>query len=167
MHDIAIIGGGPGGYVAAIRAAQLGAKVLLIEKGPLGGTCLNRGCIPTKAMHSTIALYQKIKKDSEFGIEVEGARLNYTQMMAEMERIVERLQRGIEFLLKKNKVDVIRGMGELKAPGEIVVHAPGTPPQTIPAKKIILATGSEPKIFPEFQIDELNVFTSTGILQYH
>lgn len=167
MFDIAILGAGPGGYVAAIRAAQLGAKVVLIEKGPLGGTCLNRGCIPTKAMHSTVALYQKIQKASEFGIEVDSARVNYGKMMEETDRIVGRLRKGIEFLLKKNKIEIVQGTGELKAPDEIIVtHSGSATHQTIRAKKIILATGSEPKVFPQFNIDEMNVFTSTGMLQF-
>ena len=140
--DIGIIGGGPGGYVAAIRAAQLGARVALVERERLGGVCLNRGCIPTKAMTSSIELLMEMEKAEEFGILVGEPGFDFSRMMARKDDVVERLVSGVEKLMKAHKVQVIAGHGELISPRRIRVS--GGSPQEVEAEKIIIATGSVP-----------------------
>lgn len=158
-YDIAIIGAGPGGYTAAIRAAQLGKKVVLIEKGELGGTCLNYGCIPTKCIQYSTKLYSKIKKSSYFGINSENVSLDYSKVIDRKDRIVGQLKKGLQLLFKENGVEVIVGVGKLLNKNTIDVN--GT---KISADNIILATGSTtPQNFP-IKIDEQKVFSSTGIL---
>lgn len=148
-YDIAVIGGGPGGYVAAIRASQLGAKVLLVEKDQLGGVCLNRGCIPTKAIIACVNLYNKMHQANKFGISADNIKIDLAFVIERKNRLVSRLVRGVEYLLKENKVDVIKGEGS---------------PETVDAKKIILATGASPISLPGIQFDHKNFLTSDDIL---
>ncbi|HHY33678.1 MAG TPA: dihydrolipoyl dehydrogenase [Firmicutes bacterium] len=172
--DVAVVGGGPGGYVAAIRAAQLGRSVCLIEKDQLGGTCLNRGCIPTKALVASVQALETAKRLAEFGVEFGGqggdcgggeARARFDRMVARKDRVVARLRAGIGFLLKKNKVAVIAGTGRMMGPGRIEVDAKEGPAE-VRARDIIIATGSKPVIFPSFGYDGRVVITSDEALDF-
>jgi dihydrolipoamide dehydrogenase len=141
-YDIAVIGGGPGGYTAAIYAAKKKAKVALIEKDELGGTCLNRGCIPTKTLIKTASLYNEMKGSQLFGIEVEGIKLNWSRAQQNKDNVVRSLRMGVAGLLKRNKVDLYKGYAELVDKNTINIE--GTKQETITADKIIIATGSIP-----------------------
>jgi dihydrolipoamide dehydrogenase len=174
MYDLAIIGGGPGGYVAAISAARHGMKVLLIEKDRVGGTCLNRGCIPTKALLASAEALARARAGQDFGFTVTGEVLpDFGAMMARKQRVVTQVRESVEMLLKKAGVKVIRGTGRL-APGRRVVvetaGAPGAPGAaggetvTLEADKIIVATGSEPAELPMFDFRQPTVLTSTSAL---
>ncbi len=166
-YDLVIIGGGPGGYVAAIRAAQLGLKTACVEKrGALGGTCLNVGCIPSKALLQSSEKYEEAAHEFEaHGIDVGDMKLNLKTMMGRKEKVVEDLTKGIEFLFKKNKVDYHKGMGRIDKPGSVVVTAEnGGGEQTLETKNILIATGSESMPIPGVDVDEKQVVTSTGAL---
>ena len=164
-YDVGIIGGGPGGYVAAIKAAQLGGKVCLIEKGEWGGTCLNRGCIPTKTLFSVAHFATQVREAEGFGIKISGAEIDYSQVLGHKEATVKKLTGGIAQLLKRNGVHTINGTGVLTGRNRIeATKADGTQEQ-IDANQIIIATGSEPANIPLFEIDEQQVLTTTGILE--
>ena len=159
-YDVIVIGSGPGGYVAAIRCAQLGLKIACVEKGPLGGTCLNIGCIPSKALlHSSELFYKLSHHMPMHGIEVENPRFNFDKMMKRKEGIVTGFNQGIEALFKKNKIDHIKGTASLKSATSVMVEK-----EEYSAANIILATGSEPISLPFLPIDEKRVVTSTGAL---
>lgn len=144
MYDIIVLGAGPGGYVAAIKGAQLGAKVLLIEKEKVGGICLNHGCIPTKTLLKSAKVYKTVLEASTFGVEIEGkAKVNLTKMMTRKNKVVSQLTNGISYLLKKNKVDVVNGYGEVKSAHEVVVDN-----KSYTTKKLIIATGASTFIPP-------------------
>ena len=162
-YDVIVIGGGPGGYVAAIRAAQLGLKTACIEKrGALGGTCLNVGCIPSKALLHSSHLYHEAQENfAAQGIEVSGVSLNLEKMMATKAANVTTLTSGIEGLFKKNKIDYLKGTGKIEGPGQVSVDG-GAP---LNAKNIIIATGSEATTLPHIEIDEKQIVTSTGCLE--
>lgn len=165
-YKIAIIGGGPGGYVAAIRAAQLGARVVVVEQDALGGTCLNRGCIPTKALLAGAALVKGIQGAAAFGIDVKDYRVDYARLAARKDAVVKQLTQGIAYLFKKNKVDHIKGRGFLKGPGRVeVVTAEGTV-ENIEAENIILATGSEPALITALGYNGSTVVTSNEALAW-
>lgn len=158
--DLVVIGGGPGGYVAAIRAAQLGLKVACVEgRGSLGGTCLNVGCIPSKALLTSSGKFSELSHLAAHGVSVEGAKLDVPAMMARKDKVVSDLTRGIAFLFKKNGVELIEGWASIPAPGLVQVGD-----ATIEAKNILIATGSEPTPLPGVEIDEVDVLTSTGAL---
>ncbi|KAJ1734033.1 dihydrolipoamide dehydrogenase precursor [Coemansia biformis] len=165
-YDTVVIGAGPGGYVAAIKAAQLGQKTACIEKREtLGGTCLNVGCIPSKALLHNSHLYHEAKHGfAKRGIDVGEVKLNLDQFLADKDKAVSGLTRGIEMLFKKNKVDWIKGAGTLKSANEIEVALNAGGVESVSAKNIIIATGSEPSPFPGFEIDEKQIVTSTGAL---
>ena len=165
-YDVVIIGGGPGGYVAAIRAAQLGMKVACVEKrGDLGGTCLNIGCIPSKALLHSSELYAETQHSlAENGIEVGDVQLDLAKMMARKDKVVRDLTKGVEFLFKKNKVDYIRGAGSIPRPGEVAVELLDGGSEVLKAGNIIIATGSRPMSLPGIEIDEERIVTSTGAL---
>lgn len=163
-YDVAVIGGGPGGYVAAIRAAQLGGKVALIEEREVGGTCLNRGCIPTKALLASSELLSKIRGSEEFGIKVERVSFDISKIFARKDAAVERLVKGVEFILQKRKVDLIRGRGKILSAGSVEVTRDGQK-EIIETSNIIIATGSEPALIPVFNIDRKNVITSDEALE--
>ena len=167
IFDLTVIGTGPGGYVAAIRAAQLGLKTAIVERDPAGcgGTCLLRGCIPTKALLHTADLWQEMKHGKELGILADNLRLDLPALMSRKNRIVTRLSKGIEsYLFKKNKITLFKGQGRLEGPRNIVVkgEADETKVQT---RTVILATGSRPKSLPFLPPDGTAILTSDDILQ--
>jgi len=161
--EIAIIGGGPAGYVAAIRAAQLGARVLLIEKAEIGGTCLNRGCIPTKSLVESARRFLALKEAKKFGLEVENVGFNFLKIQRRKNQIVKRLVKGIEFLLENNQIQVLKGEGSFIDSHTLSVK--GDVEYTVNAKKIIIATGSKALSVPIPGIDGTNVLTSKEILE--
>ncbi|KAM5465087.1 dihydrolipoamide dehydrogenase precursor [Microsporum ferrugineum] len=165
-HDLVIIGGGVAGYVAAIKAGQEGLKTVCIEKrGTLGGTCLNVGCIPSKSLLNNSHLYHTILHDTKKrGIEVGDVKLNLEQMMKAKESSVEGLTKGIEFLLKKNKVDYLKGTGSFVDQNSVKVDLLDGGERVVKGKNIIIATGSEATPFPGLTIDEKKIITSTGAL---
>ncbi|HWR35834.1 MAG TPA: dihydrolipoyl dehydrogenase [Clostridia bacterium] len=169
IYDVAIIGSGPAGYTAAIRAGQLGLKTCLIEgEAKLGGTCLHVGCIPTKALLFNAEIFDHIKDAKEFGIEgVDGAKLNWTTIQDRKNKIVAKHAKGLEFLMKKNKVTVIPGWGRLAGPAQNGVHTVavenGGKNQNVQAKNILLATGSTARMLPGLQADD-RILTNVEIL---
>ena len=163
--DLVVIGGGPGGYVCAIRAAQLGLKTACIEsRGALGGTCLNVGCIPSKSLLNLSENFNKAKKDfNQQGIEVEGIKLNIEKMMSNKNKSIQVLTKGVEFLFKKNKVTYIKGKGVLFSKNDIVVYE-NNKKTNYKSKNIVIATGSAVSTLPGIEIDEKNIISSTGAL---
>ena len=163
--DLVVIGGGPGGYVCAIRAAQLGLKTACIEsRGALGGTCLNVGCIPSKSLLNLSENFNKAKKDfNQQGIEVEGIKLNIEKMMSNKNKSIQVLTKGVEFLFKKNKVTYIKGKGVLFSKNDIVVYE-NNKKTNYKSKNIVIATGSAVATLPGIEIDEKNIISSTGAL---
>ena len=163
--DVIIVGGGPGGYVCAIRAAQLGLKTACIEsRGTLGGTCLNVGCIPSKSLLNLSQNYHKAKNDfNNQGIEISDIKLNINKMMSNKDKSVQVLTKGVEFLFKKNKVTYLRGKGVLFSRNDIVVYEDGKK-NSYKTKNIVIATGSSPTSLPGVNIDEKNIISSTGAL---
>ena len=166
--DLIVIGGGPGGYVCAIRAAQLGLKTACIEsRGALGGTCLNVGCIPSKSLLNLSENYHKAKKDfNNQGIEISEIKLNIEKMMSNKNKSVQVLTKGVEFLFKKNKVTYLRGKGVLFSPNDVVVYEDGNKKSSYKSKNIVIATGSQPTSLPGIEIDEKNIVSSTGALSF-
>ena len=162
--DLAVVGGGPGGYVAAIRAAQLGLRVALVEKEELGGVCLNRGCIPTKALLASAGLLDAVKRAGEFGVTVDGVSADVPAMFRRKDEVVARLRGGVETLLKKRKVTVYAGVGSLVAPGEVVVEGDGGE-TAVDCERIILATGSTPIVPASFPFDGRVVVTTREALE--
>ncbi|MEO8925720.1 MAG: dihydrolipoyl dehydrogenase [Caulobacteraceae bacterium] len=164
-YDVVIIGGGPGGYNGAIRAGQLGLKVACVEKrATLGGTCLNVGCIPSKALLHTSELFELANKDfAGFGIEVT-PKLNLPAMMAQKDVSVGQLTKGVEFLFKKNKVDWVKGAGRLAGPGKVEVIGEDGAVTTLGAKAIVIATGSQPALLAGVEVDQKRIVDSTGAL---
>lgn len=165
QYDVVIIGGGPGGYNAAIRAGQLGLKVACIEgRGTLGGTCLNVGCIPSKAMLHASELYELANKDfAKMGIEGK-VTVNLPVMLQQKADSVLALTKGIEFLLKKNKVDYVKGWGRIAGPGKVAVKAEDGTETVLEAANIVIATGSEPTPLPGVDVDQKRIVDSTGAL---
>ena len=166
--DLVVIGGGPGGYVCAIRAAQLGLKTACVEsRGALGGTCLNVGCIPSKSLLNLSENYHKAKKDfNNQGIEISDIKLNINKMMSNKEKSVQVLTKGVEFLLKKNKVTYFKGKGVIFSKDDVVVYESNNKRSNIKAKNIVIATGSSPTSLPGIEIDEKNIVSSTGALSF-
>ena len=166
QYDVVVIGGGPGGYVAAIRAAQLGLKTACVEaRETLGGTCLNVGCIPSKALLHTSERYAELQHDmAEQGIKVSKAEIDVATMMARKDKVVQELTGGIAFLFKKNKVDHVKGFGSIPKPGEVAVKLNAGGEQTLQAKNIIIATGSESTLLPGVEVDEKRIVSSTGAI---
>jgi len=165
--DIIVIGGGPGGYVCAIRAAQLGLKTACVEsRGALGGTCLNVGCIPSKSLLNLSESFKKAQKDfNSQGIEFTGLKLNLNKMMSGKNKSVQVLTKGIEFLFKKNNVTYIKGKGVLFSENDVVVYEEEKK-TSYKAKNIVIATGSAPSSLPGIDIDEKNIVSSTGALSF-
>ena len=163
--DLIVIGGGPGGYVCAIRAAQLGLKTACVEsRGTLGGTCLNVGCIPSKSLLNLSENFYKAKKDFNVqGIEIGGIKLNIEKMMSNKSKSVQVLTKGVEFLFKKNKVTYIKGKGVLFSENDVVVYE-NNKKINYKAKNIVIATGSTVASIPGIEIDEKNIISSTGAL---
>ncbi len=165
--DVIVIGGGPGGYVCAIRAAQLGLKTACVEsRATLGGTCLNVGCIPSKSLLNLSDNYIKAKKDfNNQGIELSDVKLNINKMMSNKNKSVQVLTKGVEFLFKKNKVTHLKGKGVLFSKNNVVVYE-NEKKQSYKAKNIVIATGSFPTSLPGVKIDEKNIVSSTGALSF-
>ena len=165
-YDLAVIGSGPGGYVCAIRAAQLGLKVAVIEKQPtFGGTCLNIGCIPSKALLHTSELFESAGHQFDgFGIKVGTPELDLAAMLAHKDAVVEANVSGVAFLFKKNKIESFRGVGALAGPGKILVTRDDGTSETVEATNIVLATGSDSTPLKGIEIDEKRVVSSTGAL---
>ncbi len=166
-YDVAIIGSGPGGYVAAIRCAQLGMKTAIIEKySTLGGTCLNVGCIPSKALLDSSHHYEDaVKHFEEHGIEIPGEiKVNLEKMIARKQGVVDMTTKGIQFLMDKNKIEVYEGVGSFKDATHINITKGKAKPETIEAKNIIIATGSKPTTLPFIKLDKERIITSTEAL---
>ncbi len=168
QYDVAIIGSGPGGYVAAIRCAQLGMKTAIIEKySTLGGTCLNVGCIPSKALLDSSHHYEDaVKHFEDHGIEIPGdIKVNLEKMISRKQAVVDQTTKGIQFLMDKNKIDVYEGIGSFKDATHINIAPAKGKAQTIEAKNIIVATGSKPSSLPFIKLDKERVITSTEALK--
>tara|TARA_B100000674_G_scaffold395571_1_gene340039 strand:+ start:49 stop:1449 length:1401 start_codon:yes stop_codon:yes gene_type:complete len=163
--DAVVIGGGPGGYVCAIRLAQLGKKIACVEsRGSLGGTCLNVGCIPSKSLLNLSENFNKAKNFEKIGIEIGSLKLNLPKMMKNKEKAVTILTKGIEFLFKKNKVTYFKGIGSITANNRISIISKDNKKENIEAKNIIIATGSDPVSLPGVKFDEEKIVSSTGAL---
>ena len=161
-----IIGGGPGGYVCAIRLAQLGLKTACIEsRESLGGTCLNVGCIPSKSLLNLSEEFHKVKNLSKKGIEIGEVKLNLSKMMKTKDKAVTVLTKGVEFLLKKNKVSYFKGVGSFKSKNEIIIKDSNNKETIINTEKTIIATGSVPASLPGIEFDEKVILSSTGALK--
>jgi dihydrolipoamide dehydrogenase len=167
-YDLIVIGSGPGGYVCAIRAAQLGMKAAVIEKWPtFGGTCLNVGCIPSKAMLNASELYEEAEdKFGEMGIKVGKPSVDLAAMLKYKEKGVDGNVKGVEYLFKKNKIETFRGTGRIAAPGKVEIKAPDGKMQVLETKNIIIATGSDVARLNGIDIDEKRVVSSTGALDF-
>lgn len=161
--DLAVIGAGPGGYVAAIRAAQAGKSVALIEKNQLGGTCLNVGCIPTKTLLANTAVLQKVRHAQNFGITTGAISFDYAKMKARKDKVVGDIRKSLGGLIASNKITVIQGHAEFQTPREIKIS--GEEKQVIIADKAIIATGSEPFDIPAFPCDHDRILNSTSVLE--
>ncbi|MFT5737919.1 MAG: dihydrolipoamide dehydrogenase [Maribacter sp.] len=167
-YDVAIIGSGPGGYVAAIRCAQLGMKSVIIEKYPtLGGTCLNVGCIPSKALLDSSHHYEDaVKHFEEHGIEIPGEiKINLEKMIGRKQAVVDQTTKGIEFLMDKNKIEVRQGLGSFKDATHVNITKDDGSTDTIEAKHVIIATGSKPSALPFITVDKERIITSTEALK--
>jgi dihydrolipoamide dehydrogenase len=164
-YDIAIIGSGPGGYVAAIRAGELGLKTVVVEKDPfLGGTCLHVGCIPTKVLLHHADVYDHMKNAAELGFEVSGLKIDWAKVLARKSKIVTKHSKGIEFLFKKNKVEWVQGWGKYESPGKVSVEKDGKK-STIEANNILMVSGSEAKALPGIEPDHKTTLTNRSILE--
>ncbi|CAM3804123.1 dihydrolipoyl dehydrogenase [Alkalicoccus chagannorensis] len=172
-YDLVILGAGTGGYVAAIRAAQLGMTTAVVEKSSLGGTCLHQGCIPSKAMLRSAEVYQTVKKAEAFGVESGETSLSFSKVMSRKDAIVDQLHQGVQSLMKKGKIDVYHGFGRIMGPS-IFSPSAGTisveyedereNDMLIPAN-VLIATGSKPKTLPGLELDETQVLSSNGALR--
>jgi dihydrolipoamide dehydrogenase len=164
-YDVAIIGSGPGGYVAAIRAGELGLKTVVIEKDPyLGGTCLHVGCIPTKVLLHHAEVYDHFKNGEELGFEVSGLKVNWANVLARKDKIVKKHAKGIEFLFKKNKVEFLQGWGRYEGPGKVSVEKDGKT-SIIEASNVLLVSGSEARALPGIEPDHKTILTNRSILE--
>ncbi|MBI1912542.1 MAG: dihydrolipoyl dehydrogenase [Deltaproteobacteria bacterium] len=164
-YGLVIVGAGPGGYVAAIRAAQMGAKVAVIERKKVGGTCLNWGCIPTKALYYSAKTLKSARHAADFGVNVGDISFDLSKAIDRKDDVVKKLVGGVEQLLKGNGVEVLRGDGYIEGPGRVRLTKEDGTVEVIAGKSIIIATGSEPAMIPAFNIDKKNVLTTTEMLQ--
>jgi len=155
--DVAVIGGGSAGYVGAIRGAQLGLKVAIVEKEKLGGTCLHRGCIPTKSFLHSSELAHQVHTMGPLGLKVDGLQVDWPAVLKRKDTVVNQLWRGVEFLMKKNKIAVFKGQGSIESGNTVVVNGTG---EKITAKQLLVATGSRPKSLPDLEIDGDRVINS-------
>ncbi len=166
QFDVTIIGSGPGGYVAAIRAAQLGLKVAIVEKDKrLGGTCTLRGCIPTKQLLMSAHVYEQMQHAADFGVEATGIQLAFANVQKRKDKVVMKNSKGIEYLMKKNKITAFNGTGRLSLPGKIEVTSGDGKKETINTRNIIIATGSVVRPIPGFDTDGERVVNSDHILE--
>jgi dihydrolipoamide dehydrogenase len=160
-YNLLIIGGGPGGYTAAIRGAQLGMRVAVVERERVGGVCLNWGCIPTKALLRNAEILQTFRRGAEWGITFENLQVDFGKIIKRSRGVSDRIVKGVEYLMKKNSIDVIPGNGRLVGPGAVEVRAGGTQAATFRADHVIIATGARPRTIPGVTIDRTRVITST------
>ncbi|MDB4438061.1 dihydrolipoyl dehydrogenase [bacterium] len=160
-YDLVVIGGGPGGYVAAIRAGQLGKKVACVEMERAGGTCLNWGCIPTKALLKNAHLYHQLKHDAgKFGLSFDNLSYDWTKVVGRSRQVSGKLAGGIEYLFKKNNVDYVKGFGSVQAPGKVEVKKENGTTEVLDAKNVIIATGAKSRPMPGFPFNETSVISS-------
>ncbi len=152
-YDVIVLGSGPGGYPAAIRASQLGLKVAIIEKESLGGVCLNWGCIPTKALLKSANVYDYLKHASDYGITATGVDKDFGGVIKRSRGIADKMSKGVQFLMRKNKIDVVMGYGKIKAKGQIEVTAADGTKQIVEGKYIVIATGGRGKVLPNLPVD--------------
>ncbi|MCL6453230.1 MAG: dihydrolipoyl dehydrogenase [Alicyclobacillus sp.] len=171
-YDVVVIGGGTGGYVAAIRAAQLGMKAAVVERDKLGGTCLHRGCIPSKALLRTAEVFATARAAGEFGVRVEEPKLDLAQAMARKQKVVDQLHQGVQFLMKKHQIDVYQGTGRVMGPsifspqaGAVMVDYGAGETQILSPRFTLLATGSRPKPLPGLPFDGKRVLSSDDALE--
>lgn len=165
-YDVVIIGGGTGGYVAAIRASQLGLKAAIVEKGKLGGTCLHSGCIPSKALLRSAEVYAQTKDARQYGVIAQGVGLDFSQVQARKEEITERLFKGVQHLVQKGKIDVYDGKGSIMQAKDVLVELNNEQGEIILSpKNIVIATGSRPRSLPGLEVDGQYVLTSDEALQ--
>ena len=163
--QVVVIGGGPGGYVCAIRLSQLGIKTACIDsKGSLGGTCLNIGCIPSKSLLNLSENFEKTKNFPHLGIEVGQVKLNLDKIMQNKNKAVDTLTKGVEFLFKKNKISYYKGTASFKSAQKILVKDDKNKETLIETEKTIISTGSVPASLPGIEFDEKNILSSTGAL---
>ena len=159
-YDLAVIGSGPGGYVAAIRAAQLKMKVALIERDRLGGICLNWGCIPTKALLKSAEVFEQMKQAKSYGIKVSGVSADFGQIIKRSRRVADMNSKGVEFLMKKNNIDVINGSARFKSANTLLIETSEGPSEEITARHIVIATGGRPRSVPGIEIDGDKIISS-------
>ncbi len=164
-YDLIVLGGGTGGYVAAIRAAQLGLKTALVDAGKVGGTCLHQGCIPTKALLNTAELVHTLQHLGDFGLKGNDVGLDYPKAMARKDKVVDQLYRGVQFLLKKNKVTVYEGFGRLLDGQHLEVEAKDGTRQVLETQDILVATGSVPREIPGLPFDGQRIISSDDVLR--
>jgi dihydrolipoamide dehydrogenase len=153
VYDVIVLGSGPGGYPAAIRASQLGKKVAIIEKESLGGVCLNWGCIPTKALLKSAQVFEYAKHAADYGINIANPTTNFEGVIKRSRGVADKMSKGVQFLMKKNKIDVIMGYGKLIAPGKLEVTAADGSKKVLEAKNIVIATGGRARELPSMPID--------------
>lgn len=171
-YDLVVLGAGTGGYVAAIRASQLGWRVAVIEKGKVGGTCLHRGCIPSKALLRSAEVYHTMRMSEDFGIEVSHLKVNFLKMQARKQNIVDQLHKGVQHLLKKGNITVFHGEGRIMGPsifspqaGAVAVTKEDGDSEILVPKFLLIATGSKPRILPGLEVDGEFVLTSDEALE--
>jgi dihydrolipoamide dehydrogenase len=152
-YDVIVLGSGPGGYPAAIRASQLGLKVAIIEKESLGGVCLNWGCIPTKALLKSANVYDYLKHASDYGITATGVEKDFGSVVKRSRGVADKMSKGVQFLMRKNKIDVVMGYGKIKAKGQVEVTAADGSKQIVEGKYIIIATGGRGRVLPNLPVD--------------
>src|SRR6187399_1545903 len=152
-YDVIVLGSGPGGYPAAIRASQLGKKVAIVERESLGGICLNWGCIPTKALLKSAQVFEYAKHATSYGINIENPTPNFGGVITRSRGVADKMSKGIQFLMKKNKIDVIMGFGKIKAKGQVEVTAADGSKQIVEGKYIVIATGGRSKELPNLKQD--------------
>ncbi|MBC8084593.1 MAG: dihydrolipoyl dehydrogenase [Hymenobacter sp.] len=157
QYDLVVVGSGPGGYVAAIRASQLGLKVGVIERESLGGICLNWGCIPTKALLKSAQVFEYLNHASEYGLKAEGVSFDFHAVINRSRGVADGMSKGINFLFKKNKIDTLTGTGKLLAPGQVELTKPDGAKETVAATSIILATGARSRELPAMPVDDVKI----------
>ncbi len=163
--DVVVVGSGPGGYVAAIRASQLGLKTICVEKEALGGVCLNWGCIPTKALLKNAEYMHFLNESKNFGFSIEKVDVDFPAVIKRSRDVATKMSGGVQFLFKKYKVEHVKGMGKLSSPNEVeVMDKDGKVTDTIKAKNIIIATGARPRMIPGIEVDRKKILTSTEAL---
>ncbi|MGE4159191.1 MAG: dihydrolipoyl dehydrogenase [Planctomycetota bacterium] len=164
IYDLVVIGSGPGGYVAAIRASQLKMKVCLVERESLGGVCLNTGCIPTKALLKSAELYQELKHAEDFGLSIKDAKVDFSKVIEGSRKVADKMSQGVQFLMKKNNVTVVKGTATLDSAGAVSVKASDGKVQTVKGKRLLVATGARARSLPNITVDNKKVITSTRAL---